>query len=387
VDVSAAPIATAQALAPVIQEQLGWAPPWAISLIVIVTALVAALVAHALLVQVIRRALKRRDRFWRELVVRTRRPGRWAMVLVALAAALPLAPLEPKLAARLSHALLVGFILIVGWGAMTAVEIGSAIYMHRFRIDVADNLVARKHLTQVRILRRAMITLIVVVTVGLALMTIPGVRQWGISLLAAGGAAGLIVGLAMQPLLSNLIAGIQIAVTQPIRIDDAVFVEGETGNIEEINATYVVVRLWDQRRLIVPLSDFLQKPFQNWTRECASLLGTAMVYVDYTMPVDAVRRKVEEIVHASSLWDGRVCVLHVTELKERTMELRALVSAANSGQLFDLRSEVREKLVAWLQAEHAEALPKDRVVLRPAGREDDRELKSLRAAPVENRPQ
>src|SRR5690606_34091701 len=147
-----------------------------------------------------------------------------------------------------------GFIVTLGWMTLTALDVGSAVYLRGYKVEVEDNLLARKHQTQVRILRRALATLVVIVTIGLALMTISGVRQWGVSLLAAGGAAGIIVGLALQPLLSNLIAGIQIAMTQPIRIDDAVVVEGEWGNVEEISATYVVVRIWDQRRLILPLT-------------------------------------------------------------------------------------------------------------------------------------
>ncbi|WP_334165232.1 mechanosensitive ion channel family protein [Phenylobacterium sp.] len=353
---------------------LAWAPPWLATLIVFSAALAIALVAHELLVRLVRRVLSRRDEFWRALVVRTRRPVRMAMVLLALVVATPVAPLSGENAAFLRHGLLIGFIVLFGWMTMTAMDIGAALYMRRFRTDVSDNLVARKHLTQVRILRRALATFIIVVTVALALMTISGVRQWGVSLLAAGGAASLLVGLALQPLLSNLFAGIQIAVTQPIRIDDAVIVEGEWGNVEEITATYVVVRVWDERRLVVPLTYFLQKPFQNWTRESASLLGTAMVHVDYATPVETVRRKLEEIARASPHWDGRVCVLQVTELRERTMELRCLVSSASAGAAFDLRCEVREKLIGWLQAELPQALPRERQVLHPSddwGRDDE----------------
>ena len=353
---------------------LAWAPPWLATLIVFAVALAIALVAHELLVRLVRRVLSRRDEFWRALVVRTRRPGRMAMVLLALVVASPVAPLTDENAGLLRHGLLIGFIVLLGWMTMTAMDIAAALYMRRFRTDVSDNLTARKHLTQVRILRRALATLIIVVTVALALMTISGVRQWGVSLLAAGGAASLLVGLALQPLLSNLFAGIQIAVTQPIRIDDAVIVEGEWGNVEEITATYVVVRVWDERRLVVPLTYFLQKPFQNWTRESASLLGTAMVYVDYATPVERVRGKLEEIARGSPHWDGRVVVLQVTELKERTMELRCLVSAASAGAAFDLRCEVREKLIGWLQAELPQALPRERQVLHPSDdwrRDDD----------------
>ena len=343
-----------------ITSQFGATPAWLVSLIVLAVALAAALALHELGARLVRRATRRRDVFWRELMVRIRRPSRVAVLLLAAALASNLIPISERAGAMLRHALLIGFIVLVGWAVLTAMDIASAIYMRRFRVDVSDNLAARKHLTQIRILRRVATVLVVILTAGFALMTISGVREWGVSLLAAGGAAGIIVGLALQPVLSNLFAGIQIAMTQPIRIDDAVVVAGETGHIEEINATYVVVRLWDERRLVVPLTEFLQKPFENWTRETSSLLGSAMVQVDYTAPVDLIRGQFEEIVRASPLWDGRVVKLHVTELRERTMELRCLVSAANSGDAFDLRAEVREKLIAFLQAEHPYALPRDR---------------------------
>jgi small-conductance mechanosensitive channel len=358
-------------------------PPWAFSLGLMAIALAAALVLHEILVRLVRRAMRRANEFWRPLVVRTRRPGRWALVIVALAASSTIAPLPKALEGGLKHLLLIGFIVLLGWTAYIALDIGTALYMRRFRVDVSDNLLARKHLTQVRILRRALIILIFIVTAGLALMTVSGVRQWGVSLLAAGGAASIIVGLALQPLLFNLIAGIQIAMTQPIRIDDAVVVEGEWGNVEEITATYVVIRIWDQRRLVLPLSYFLQKPFQNWTRENAELIGVVFVHVDYAAPVPAIRAKLEEIARASPRWDGRVAVLQVTELRERTMELRCLVSARNAGEAFDLRCEVREKLVAFLKAEHPEALPRERIEL-PSGEGAYEDARSF--APREPQP-
>jgi len=194
-------------------------------------------------------------------------------------------------------------------------------------------------------------------------MTFPGVREYGVSLLASAGAAGLIVGLALQPVLKNLFAGIQVAMTQPIRIDDALLVEGEWGKVEEITSTYVVVRIWDLRRLILPLSYFIDHPFQNWTRESAELIGTVMLYVDYTVPVATVRQKAEEIARASPLWNGKVFNLAVTDLKERTMEIRILVSAGDSGRAFDLRCEMREKLMAFLQQDHPQVLPRLRAEL------------------------
>ncbi len=342
-------------------------PPWLVSLALMILAVLVALAVHAAGVAIARRLLSRRDEFWRALVMRTRRPTRLALVAVGLGLAAGLAPLTEGQRALFGHGLVIAVILLLGWIVLTGLDIGAALYLRGFKVDVEDNLIARKHLTQVRILKRALATLVVILTIGLALMTISGVRQWGISLLAAGGAAGIILGLALQPLLSNLIAGIIIATTQPIRIDDAVIVENEWGWIEEINATYVVVRLWDWRRMVLPLTYFMSTPFQNWTRESASLIGTAMFYVDYAAPVDAMRAKLDEIVKASPLWDGKVISLQVTDLRERVMEVRCLASARNAPQTFDLRCIVREQMVAFLKAEHPEALPRDRVDLNADG--------------------
>ena len=338
-------------------------PPWMVSLAVMVAAVAAALLVHAAGMVLARRLLRRRDAFWRPLILRTRRPTRLALVAVGLATAATVAPLSAGEAALFQHGMLILVILLAGWIALAGLDIAAALYLRGFRIDVDDNLVARKHLTQVRILKRAMATLIVIFTVAMALMTISGVRQWGISLLAAGGAAGIILGLALQPLLTNLIAGIIIATTQPIRIDDAVIVENEWGQIEEINATYVVVRLWDWRRMVLPLTYFMQTPFQNWTRESSALIGTAMLYVDYDAPVDLMRTRLEAIVKASALWDGKVVALQVTDLREHTMEVRCLASARNAGETFDLRCHIREEMVAFLKAEHPRALSRLRLGL------------------------
>lgn len=340
---------------------LGWIPLWVVGVTLIAGALLAALLAHELLLQAVRRGLAHRSAFTRSLILRTRSPGRFALMVAALAWALGVAPLDPQAVTVLRHVLLVAFIVLAGWATLTAVDIASALHLRRYRVDVADNLLARKHLTQTRILRQAVNVVVMIVTAGLALMTIPGVKQLGVSVLAAGGAAGLIVGLALQPVLSNIMAGIQIALTQPIRIDDAVVVEGEWGNVEEINSTYVVIRIWDLRRLVVPLKYFLEKPFQNWTRQSADLIGAVMLYVDYSVPVDAIRARFNEILKTCSLWDGKTAAVQVTDAKERTIEVRLLVSARNSGEAFDLRCEVREKLIAWLQAEHPDALPRDRL--------------------------
>ena len=231
------------------------------------------------------------------------------------------------------------------------------IYLRRFKLDAEDNLLARKHVTQSRILERIAKVLIVIVTLAVALMTFEGVRQYGVSLLASAGAASIVVGLALQPMLRNLIAGVQLAMTQPIRIDDALLIEGEWGNVEEITSSYVVIRLWDWRRLIVPLNYFIEQPFQNWTRTSADILGTVFLYTDYAVPLDALRAELTRLLQASKYWDGKVNVLQVTDAREHTLQLRALASAADASLAWDLRCEIREKLVAFIQRNYPESLP------------------------------
>ncbi|TVR10504.1 MAG: mechanosensitive ion channel family protein [Salinarimonadaceae bacterium] len=319
--------------------------------------------AHNFLFRLLRRLADERGLFWRALVTRTRWLLLLALLIFSLAVASRVAPLTAAGAGFLRHMLLICFIVFLAWAAQVALHAWIIVYLRRFKLDAKDNLLARKHVTQARILERVAVVLIVLVGLSAALMTFEGVRQYGISLLASAGAAGIIVGLALQPLLKNLFAGIQLAITQPIRLDDAVIVEGEWGNVEEITSTYVVVRIWDLRRLILPLSYFIEQPFQNWTREQASLLGSVMIYLDYAVPVSAIREKVKEIAAASPLWDGKVAGVQVTDFRETVMELRILVSAGNAGQAFDLRCEVREKLIAFLVETYPNSLPRVRAEL------------------------
>jgi len=353
-----------------IGEVFAWLPAWGAGMVVLVLTVAVALVAHAILLRLVRAALGPRHVFLQSLLAQTRDPTRLALIILALAAALPAARLDAAAADDVRHALLIGFIVLVGWFAIIAVNVFSRIYLLRFHVDVEDNLLARKHLTQVGILSRAVIILIVVLTAAFALTTFESVRQYGVSLFASAGVAGLVAGLAARPVLSNLIAGVQIAMTQPIRLEDAVIVENEYGWIEEITSTYVVIRLWDWRRMVVPLSYFIEKPFQNWTRQTASLIGSVLIHVDYTVPVGRVREKLSEIVSQSKLWDRQVVNLQVTDAKEGTIELRALVSAASAPAAWDLRCEVREKLIGFLQQEFPRALPRRRteVTLTDAAR-------------------
>lgn len=219
---------------------------------------------------------------------------------------------------------------------------------------------ARRIQTQFQMLRRIVIILVVVLALAVTLMTFPPIKQIGESILASAGLASLVVGMAMRSTFSNLIAGAQIAFTQPFRLDDAVVVEGEWGWIEEIGTMYVVVRLWDLRRLVLPLSYFLDHPFQNWTRSTADLLGSCFLYTDYTAPLDAIREELRRICGSTPLWSGKVCVLQVTDCKEQTMQLRALMDARNSSEAWDLRCLVREKLIDFLQKNYPQSLPRIR---------------------------
>jgi small-conductance mechanosensitive channel len=343
-----------------LRDTIGWAPDALIGLVVLAIAALIALSVHGTVVRLFRRLLRDRHPYLRSFLTATMPLTRLAILVIALFVALAVAPFDENTQAGIAKGLVLVAIALIGWAAITAVNMTADLYLMRFRLAGTDSLTARKHLTQVRLLTRTAATLIVIATVGGALMTFESVRTYGLSLFASAGVAGLIAGLAARPLLSNLFAGIQIAVTQPIRIDDSVTVEGEFGRVEEITSTYVVLHLPDLRRLIVPLAAFIEKPFYNWTREAAGLIGTVTIYVDYTAPVEQIRAKAIEIVKASPLWDGQTVKLQVTEAKESTLELRVTVSARSSGDTYDLRCEVREKLIDFLQRAIPGALPRSR---------------------------
>lgn len=259
------------------------------------------------------------------------------------------------------HALVILLLLLAVWLGVRAIRAMERRVAREHPLDVADNLHARKVLTQARVVSGVAQGLVILVGVALALMTFPGIRQIGATLLASAGLIGLVAGIAAKPVFGNLIAGLQIALAQPIRLDDVVIVEGEWGRIEEINRTYVVVRVWDERRLVVPLQWFIEHPFQNWTRTTAQLLGTAFLWLDYRTPMQDVREALQRICESDERWDGRVCVAQVTETAETTIQVRLLVSARNSGELFDLRCAVRERMIDYLGHAHPESLPRMRV--------------------------
>ncbi|WFU69510.1 mechanosensitive ion channel domain-containing protein [Bradyrhizobium sp. CB2312] len=373
-----------QALMADIDKMFGWIPSWIVGLGLVAGAILLALSLHRFAAWLLNRAFGTRLPLISVFIERTSGPAQLALCLAAVALVLPLAPLDDAFRTPLTRLFVVAFIALIGWISIRIVDMSAARYLQNYR-DVTENFVARKHVTQVRVFKRVTDIIIVIITVSTALMTFDSVRQYGVSLFASAGAAGIIVGLAARPLLSNLIAGLQIAITQPIRIEDAVIIENEWGWVEDIAATYVVIRLWDWRRMVVPLSYFIEKPFQNWTRDTASLIGVIALHVDYRADVPRIRRWLEGAVKESKLWDGAVVNLQVIDADSRTIELRALVSARNAPQSWDLRCEMREKLIAFIRDEMPEALPRERAILIPQGGGDDIELVQHPTAPEKMR--
>jgi len=286
------------------------------------------------------------------------RPLRWLVPFVLLTMAMPLLVLPVQWRDGVHHFTLVASIVCSGWAVTQVVRIVDEVIKSRLELDDDDNLSARALATQTQGLSNIAVFVVVIVTIGVALMTFDRVRQVGSTLLASAGVAGLVLGFAAQRSLATILAGIQIAITQPFRVDDVVIVEGEWGRIEEITLTYVVVCIWDKRRLVVPINHFIEKPFQNWTRVSSDLLGTVELHLDYHVPVDAIRDELERILEASDHWDGEVASVQVTASSERTMTVRPLFSASDSSEQWSLRCEVREKLIAFVRERYPYALPR-----------------------------
>lgn len=283
-------------------------------------------------------------------------PTRWMLVLLVVAAGIQPLRLGDRAEAIWSVGSKMVFALLLGWIILSFLRAMRIALERRADISVEDNLKARRQHTRIRILYRVAQCIIGFIVVALMLIAIPGVRTIGVTLMASAGLAGLAVGAAAQPALKNLIAGIQMAFSEPIRLDDVVIIEGEWGRIEDIKLTYVVVRIWDDRRMVVPVSYFLEKPFQNWTTKTSDILGTVFLYVDPAADVERIRAHFVETVQANGRWDGRVAILQVTDHKIEALELRGLVSARNAGIAFDLRCEVREAMMDFLRTQMPEAL-------------------------------
>lgn len=286
------------------------------------------------------------------------RPMSWLLPLVFVLLALPLTALEGAALNGVRQFLAVAVTLCSGWAVFGVVKVVEDAVNRRFDIASGDNLAARTVRTQMQGFRNIAGFAIGVVTLGIALLSFSTVRELGAGLLASAGVAGIVLGFAAQRSISTVIAGLQIAIAQPIRVDDVVIVEGEWGRIEEITLTYVVVRIWDLRRLIVPINYFIETPFQNWTRTSSDILGTVFLHVDYRVDVDDLREELKRILDASPHWDKKVWGLQVTDSTERSIVLRPLMSASDASAAWNLRCEVREKLIRYVRERHPEALPR-----------------------------
>ncbi|MGA8785399.1 MAG: mechanosensitive ion channel domain-containing protein [Polaromonas sp.] len=290
-------------------------------------------------------------------------PARLLLPIIALQAVWQGAPDDFPLIGAVRHGNSLLLLLALTWLALRAARGVAQGVISLHPVNVADNLNARRIHTQTRMLARVAMFTVLLAGLALMLMTFPGARQFGASLLASAGVVGLVAGIAARPVFSNLIAGLQIALAQPIRIDDVLIVNGEWGRVEEITGTYVVLKIWDERRLIVPLQWFIENPFQNWTRSSAQITGTVFVWVDYRMPLEPLRDAARHACEAAPEWDKRLCLLQVVEAGESSMQLRVLVSSANSGLNWDLRCKVREALVDFMQREYPQHLPMMRAEL------------------------
>jgi len=318
------------------------------------------------------------DDLWLPLVGKAARRAIPLLLLILLTPFLAQWPAVAELVRTLTS---LALIAVVAFSLVDLVDSAAIVLLRRHRLDAQDNLQARSVYTQVVVIRKVAVAIISLFTVASMLMVFEPVRQFGASILASAGIAGIVIGFAAQRSIATLLAGFQIAMTQPIRVDDVVIVEGEWGRIEEITLTYVVVRIWDLRRLVVPITHFIEHPFQNWTRQSAEIIGSVFIYADYTVPLDALRAELTRVLEGSTLWDRKVNVLQVTDVKERTLEIRALVSAADASAAWDLRCDVREKLLTFIRTRHPECLPRLRATLEREG--TDEAVSSAAESPLE----
>ena len=327
---------------------------------------VVGLLVHMLALRAVKRVLRASgDTFWSEALRPLCAPTRLATLLLALQLGRSAWPLSEALQLLVHDILALSWVAAFAW---LAVALGGTLgqwLQRNIDVDAEDNLKARKMLTKIRMFRRVFTLFVLVLALASALMIFDATRGIGASVLASAGIAGAVAGLSSQKFLGAVLAGVQIAITQPIRLDDVVVVEGEWGRVEEIGVTYVVVRIWDERRLILPTTYFLERPIQNWTRTSADILGSAFITLDYRAAIAPLRAELERICReeAGELWDGRVCVLQVTEASSTAITLRALVSSSNSSRNWDLRCLVRERLVCYVQENQPAALPRTRVLL------------------------
>ncbi|WP_149539209.1 mechanosensitive ion channel family protein [Siccirubricoccus phaeus] len=338
-------------------------PLWLSLVFVFVIAPLLAVLALAAVHAVLDRLLAHRQAPVLHQVLAQGRPSlAVAAALLAVQAALPAVELPGPLFAAADRLTALALVGALGWSLTRKVAAVFDAYLDGDAGADANWLIRRRR-TQLTVFRRLAVAAGLAITAGLVLTAIPAVRAVGLSLFASAGVAGIVAGIAARPAVSNLIAGIQLALTQPIRLGDAVLVENEWGHVTEITATFVTITTWDQRSLVVPLGYFMERPIRNWTKTSSQLIDTIFLYVDFAVPVEAIRAEAKRILEETKLWDGRVFAVQVTDIRERSMEVRVLMSAANAGVMFDLRCIMREKLIAWLAREYPQGLPQERLEL------------------------
>lgn len=331
-------------------------PTWTFALITALVAALAAMIVHVSGRAVLKR-VTRHSVVLQRMLDRTQRPGAFALPLLAMQAVWGSAPDTLVHIASVRHITALLLIAAVTWLIVDTVAGVADGVIERNPTSVEDNLHARRIETQTRVLSRSAMVIVLIAGIAIALMTFPGARQLGASLLASAGVLGIVGGLAARPVFSNLIAGLQLALAQPLRIDDVLIVNGQFGRVEDITGTYVVLKLWDERRMIVPLTWFIENPFENWTRTGSQIMGTVFLYVDYATPIEPIRAEAKRLVETMPEWDGRVFAVQVTDATDKAIQVRVLVSSVNSGKNFDLRCKLREGLVTFLAREYPESLP------------------------------
>lgn len=343
---------------------------WFFAIFLFCAALVLANIVHFVIFRFLRKSQEGKPGLGWGLQTYLGRPARAIFLLTCVAIALPFVPdLPDRYEGMIRQGVALAIVAALGWFCVGIVYVVQAYLTRKYDLTSENNFQARRVHTQFAVFRRIAVTFVIVLTIGALLWTFNDPRIWhyGSGLLASAGIASLVLATAAKSTAENFLAGLQIAMTEPIRIDDVVVVQGEWGKIEEITSAYVVIRIWDLRRLIVPLSWFIENSFANWTRESSDILGTAFLYVDYTIPVEELRAELDRVVRASKLWDGKVLGLQVTNLTEKSMELRCLMSSRNSSESFDLRCLVREAMMAYVREHHPTALPTTRLAGIPDG--------------------
>ncbi|CAH0216983.1 Miniconductance mechanosensitive channel MscM [Pedobacter sp. Bi27] len=307
------------------------------------------------------------SRWWDFIIIKStvkhlRRPVAIFIPLLFLNFSLTLMEMVPTYRLPITKILEIALTITFALILVRTINVLEDYFYLKYDLNKENNLKERKIRTQLQFVRKFIISLIILITAAIILLSFESMRKIGAGLLTGVGIGGIIIGFAAQKSLGNLLAGFQIAFTQPIRIDDVLIVEGEWGKVEEITLTYVVVNIWDQRRLILPITYFIEKPFQNWTRVSADLLGTVFLYLDYTIPIEPMRQELSRLLDANPLWDKRVNVVQVTDsTKDGAIEVRFLMSASNSSRAFDLRCHVREAMISFIQRNYPESLPKQRL--------------------------